>query len=184
MFLEFQKFYNTEEGAGQGSTEETVSKETTKQETQEPYKAFATEEDYQKELKSAQSKAKNEILQKLGVKSVDEGTQNLTKADQLEQDLKATVSRLQQLEEENVLVRAEISDDYKKEALTLARASVDENTSLEVALKQVVEKFPNLLKAPKKGVERVGLDGANTDPKTVSEQLTQQLSKKYPWLNK
>ena len=188
--LIFNRLYATDEGAGgapeQGktSTDGTETNKTDTPESQEskPYKSFATEEEYQKELKSAESKAKHGILQKLGINSVDEGTQNLTKAEQLEKDLQSTVQRLQQLEEENALVRVGIQDDYKDEAITLARAKVNDKTNFETALKQVGEKFPNLLGAQKKGVEKVGSEGSEQNPKTGSEQLTEKLAKKYPWL--
>ena len=188
--MEFLRFYATDEGAGgasregQDSTGGTDANQTATPGSQEtkPFKTFATEEEYQKELKSAESKAKNGILQKLGINSVDEGTKNLTKAEQLEQDLKVTVNRITELEEENALVKVGIQDKFKKEAITLARAEVNDKVNFETALKQVSEKFPNLLGVQKKGVEKVGSQGSENDPKTGSEQLTEKLAKKYPWL--
>ena len=186
--MEFLRFYATDEGAGGTPNEESTGKDVgkdsidkTDQETK-PFKTYATEEEYQKELKSLESKAKHGILQKLGINSVDEGTQNRTKAEQLEKDLKSTVQRLNELEEENALVRVGVQDEYREEAVTLARAKVNDKVNFETALKQVSEKFPNLLGVQKKGVEKVGSQGSEKDPKTGSEQLTEKLAKKYPWL--
>lgn len=176
--MEFLKFFNEDGGQGTGDD---VIKESTDTNQEKPYKVFTSEEEYQKELKSAQSKAKNEILQKLGVKSVDEGTKSLTKAEELEKDLQTTLSRLQKIEEESVLVKSGIAEDYYQEALTLAKSKVNDNTTLEAAMKEVVTKFPNLLGKVKQDPLKVGGD-KKPNKEDGETQLQDTLKNKYPWL--
>ena len=184
MLLNLQRFYDEDTTNGTGAKEvkpgeATVTEETKTPEQAKPYKVFTTEDEYQKELKSAQSKAKNEILKSLGVNSVDDGKTNLTKAEQLEKDLQAAVTKLNGLEEENALVKAQVSEDFREEALVLARAKTD--LPLDKALAEVVKKFPNLQgKAAQKGLEKAGSE--KTETPGNEDSLNKDLMAKYPWL--
>lgn len=163
----------------------TAPQETAPTQAKEPYKVFDSEEDFQRELKSAESKAKNDILKRLNLNSVDEGTQTLTKAEKLEQDLQMAFDKLQSLEEENALVRLGVQDEYKEEALTLARARKTTDKSLEQALKEVGEKFPNLFAQPKKGVEKLGSETSDQNPVDVSgDALSEFLQARHPHLRR
>lgn len=162
--------------------EATATQETSPQQAPAAYKVFATEEEFTKALQSEKSKAKHEILQKLGIDSVDSGKENLTKAEVLEQDLSKAITRLNQLEEENALVRIGIQEEFKDEALTLARAKVTEDRNLEAALREVTKKFPNLLNQPEKPKEKVGKVGAEKGVKqetTDAQRLLEDLNKRY-----
>jgi hypothetical protein len=166
--------------------EATAPKETTTPtQNKQPFKVFDSEEDFQRELKSAESRAKNDILKRLNLNSVDEGTQTITKAEQLEQDLSKAFAKLQSLEEENALVKLGVQDEYKEEALTLARARKTEDKSLEQALKEVGEKFPDLLSPTKKGVEKLGSETTDQSPADISnDALSKYLQERHPHLRR
>lgn len=197
MLLEliFNRFYN-EEPTGPTPKEPTETQETTEGENStekneetskesKPFKVYTTEEEYQKELKSAQSKAKNEILQKLGVNSVDKATSSLTEAEQMKKDLQLAMNKMGELEEKTAVAEANIAEDYRQDALTLAKSKVNDNTTLADALKQVVERYPNFSNQPKdtkKGVEKVGGDRSKENSPKGEDQLAKELSSKYSWL--
>lgn len=154
------------------------------QEQAQPFKAFATEEEFNNFLKSTSSKAKNEILKALETNSVDEGKEKLSQAEQLQKDLQTAVTRLTQLEEENVVVKLGVNDEFREEALTLARAKVSDQTSLSKALEEVTKKFPNLTKgtqAQGDKIEKIGGDKTDSKP-AVTDSVKENLKKKYPWL--
>lgn len=179
MLLEFMIFFDADDGAG---AVKEVEKAPATQETppKQAYKTFENEEEYNKALQSERSKAKHEILQKLGLESVEKGKENLTKAEELEQHLQKAISRLNQLEEENVLVKTGVQDEFKEEALTLARAKVSDEVSLEAALKQVTEKFPNLVSPQKKqGVEKVGAEKGKPNEVSDAERIIRDLNQRY-----
>ena len=162
----------------------TAPQESPKQ-AKQPYKVFDSEEDFQRELKSAESKAKNDILKRLNLNSVDEGTQTLTKAEKLEQDLQMAFEKLQSLEEENALVKLGVQEEYKEEALTLARARKTADKSLEQALKEVGEKFPDLFAQPvKKGVERLGSETSDQTVDVSGDALSEYLQTRHAHLRR
>jgi hypothetical protein len=147
---------------------------------QAPYKTFATEDEFNRILQSERSKAKGEILKQLNIENVENGKKELTKAEQLESDLKVTLTRLEQLEQENAIVKVGIADEFKEEALTLAKAKVNSTKNLEAALREVSSRLPNLLAAGGAKVEKVGADkGAATQPASDTQKIIETLNKKY-----
>lgn len=162
-------------------TEAPAVQETTPTQATEPFKAFTTEEEFNNFVKSTSSKAKNEILKALETNSVDEGKEKMSQAEVLEQDLQKAITRLNQLEEENALVRVGIQDEFKEEALVLARAKVNDSLNLENALKQVSEKFPNLLAQKLKGekLEKVGAEKGTPKPQDDAQSIIDTLNKRY-----
>lgn len=157
--------WNTDEGAG-GTT--TTTTETTT-ETDAPFKTFATEEEFNKVIKSETSKAKHAVLQEIGVKSIQEVKDALTQAETFK--LKATEleTKHRQTEEELAVVSMNIKPELREEALTLARAKKD--MPLNDALKAVVEKMPHFASVQRK-VQALGGDRQeqHTDS-TVSDKL-------------
>lgn len=141
------------------------------------FKTFATEDEFHNAVKSERSKAKHEILTELGVKNVDEAKAALAAKNELDA-VKLTVSELQ---EKLVLTQYNISEAFKTEALTLAKANVKDGVTLEDALKQVVAKFPNMTKpAAAKGVEKVGTD--TSLPPSSEGTTSKVITNKYPWI--
>jgi hypothetical protein len=140
-----------------------------------------TEDELNKLLQSERSKAKGEILKALDIKSVDDGKQNLTKSEQLELNLKTALTKLEQLEEENAIVKLGVAAEFKEEALTLAKAKVNSTTNLQVALQNVVAKFPGFLaNGSVKELPKVGADqGATPAPASDTQKIIETLNKKY-----
>jgi hypothetical protein len=160
-----------------------ASKETTQAQVDQPFKAFATEEEFNNFVKSTSSKAKHSILQEFETKSVDEGKQKMSQAEELQKDLQTAVTRLTQLEEENAVVKLGINDEFRDEALTLARAKVSDKKTLDAALQEVTQKFPNLLKGTVQGekIEKIGGEKTQVKPSDANS-IKDNLKKKYPWL--
>jgi len=141
-----------------------------------PFKAFATEEEFNefvgKQVQSASSKAKGEILSELGIKSVNDAKEKfsaLNELDSLRQSYTQTNEKYQELEskynsviEENtktkealVLTKYKVPETFQQDFLVLAKAGVKEKTedadgvSFEEAAKQVYERL-NLTKVNNK----------------------------------
>jgi len=158
-----------------------AAQETTPTQASATFKAFATEEEFNNFVKSTSSKAKNEILKALEANSVDEGRQKMSQAEQLEEQLQATVKRLNQLEEENALVKVGVLDEFRDEALTLARSKTNNEINLEEALRQVAGKFPNLLvQQPKtEKIQKIGAEKGVPKETDSAEELKQRAAAKF-----
>lgn len=147
--------------------------------TKQPFKVFQTEDDYNKEVKSAESRGKFSVLERLGVKSIDEAKTNLSKSATLETELNETKSKYQTLEQDYHLSKAGVKDEYKEEVITLAKAKVNDETTFDKALEAVVQKMPFVTGKAFQG--QVGGEGGRHEG-DGEKALVEQLSKKYPWI--
>ncbi len=141
------------------------------------FKKFATEDDFNNVVKSERSKAKNEVLTELGVSSLSDVKDKLTTASTLETDLTAIQAKYGELQENFELTKLGVKDEYRTEALTLAKSKITDDVKLADALKLVVDKMPVM--ASKITPQKIGGE------KTIEEsknQIMTDLSKKYPWL--
>lgn len=143
--------------------------------TEQPFKVFANEEEYNKAIKSEKSKAKNEVLKELGIKSIDEAKASLTKAQTLEQELNTTKQSLNSTQEQLALIEIGVKEEYRQEALTLAKTA---GGDLKEALKAVVTKLPIM----KGTATNVNIGGQKTDPKDTENSATPKLASKYSWI--
>lgn len=144
---------------------------------EQPFKTFATEEEYNKMIKSEQSKAKNELLKEMGVKSVQETKDALAKAalfDELN-------TKYQKLEENLVLTELGIKDEFRDEALILAKSKVTDEIGLKDALVDVIKKMPNLAKSP---VANIKIGTEKGDNKGIEEEnsVSKRITEKHPWI--
>lgn len=142
----------------------------------EPFKVFQTEEDYNKEIKSAESRGKFSILQKLEVKSIDEVKEKLNSTTTLQNELTETKNKYNQLTEDYSLHKANVAENYKEEVKTLAKSKMAEGVDFDTALKQVVEKMPFVTGKAFKGV--VGRESSTEGNEET--QVKEKLAKKYP----
>ena len=176
-------FFSTDEGgaggAGGDGGEGGTGGEGKKEEPKQPFKAFATEEEYNKAIKSERSKAKNEVLQELGTKSIDEAKSTLQKTATLETELNDTKSKYQTLEQDYHLSKVGVKDEYREEVVTLAKAKVNDETTFDKALEAVVEKMPFV--TGKSFQKQVGSQPGQKE-ETGEKTVTEQLAKKYPWI--
>ena len=146
-----------------------------------PFKAFATEEEFNNTIKSERSKAKGEVLNELGLKSIDEIKERITKSTTLETKLTETESKYAALQEDYEVTKIGIKEEYRSEALTLAKAKVNTEMDLGAALKAVAEKMPMMVDAVK-GVRKIGNDQSNKDGEAEAAALKASLQKKYPFI--
>lgn len=138
-----------------------------------PFKTFATEEEYNNELKSTASKAKNELLNKIGVKSVDEATTKIAKGKESDE----IATKYVELQEEVIVTRLGIREEYKSEALALAKLNVKDDVTLEEALTGVVKKLP-VMADPKRQVKL----GTEKTKEQQDDEVKNGIKKKYPWI--
>lgn len=144
-----------------------------------------TEEEYKRTLQSERSKAKNELLKELGITSVDDYKQKVSKYDEaisnretLEQELETSKSNNSKLEKELVLSRLNVNDESKNDFITLVESNKGDK-SFEETAKEILERYPNFKKQTIASI-KVGTEKAEVknDTKKISDALTAQ----YPWL--
>lgn len=142
-----------------------------------------SEEEYKKALQSASSKAKYSLLQELGINSVDDFKQKSAKYDegikeleQLKQKQAEYELQVDSLKKDLAVEQLGVSDEYKEDLITLAKAKVSDKVDFKSAAEEILNKNPNWKKgqsAPKLGTEK-----SEVKPTTVDDVL----SKKYPWI--
>lgn len=143
-----------------------------------------SKEDYDKAIQSAKSKAKYDILKELGINSVKEFQElkstyenTINEKKTLEKSLADMNKKNTTLEEDLLLTKLGVSEEYKKDVLTLAKSKVDESHNLETVSKELLDKYPqwrNTKETIKMGTEKT--DRPN-EPEVNSALLA-----KYPWL--
>jgi hypothetical protein len=160
----------------------------------QPFKVFSNEDEYKKEIQSVSSKAKYELLKELGAKNLDdvrikfselEATKaELTEYAKIKQEFEALTAEKQKISEDLVLTKMNVTESLKNEALTLAKAKLQEHEgSLEKAMEDVIKKFPSMVNnngatpAPSKiGTPKTSGAVNMTDPER------DRLMKRYPHL--
>lgn len=147
-----------------------------------------SKEEYDVALKSAENRAKTEILKELGVKSIKEFKQStaeindrVSKFESLETEYNEYKSKLEEAEgkishltEQRALDKFGVKDDYRDDLLTLAKAMNSEN--IEAALESLVqEKYSytvNQSSPVKMGTEK--------HKEARQSELSSETLKKYP----
>ena len=157
----------------------TVKDESSTQEIETYSKA-----DYDKAVKSAASKAKYDILKELGINSVKEfqDLKNtyetaINEKSNLEKSISDLNNKNTSLEEDLLLTKMGVSEEYKKDILTLAKSKVDEGHNLETVSKELLEKYPqwrNVKETIKMGTEKSDFEN--------KPEVSSELLKKYSWL--
>jgi len=143
-------------------------------------------EDYDKAIKSASSKAKYDILKELGINSVKEFQElkntyetAINEKVSLEENINTLNKDKVKLQEDLLLSRLGVSDEYSNDLLTLAKSKVDENHTLEQVSKELLEKYPQW----RNSKETIKMGTEKTDNKAKKPEIDQTLLKKYPWLD-
>ena len=142
-----------------------------------------SKEDYDKAIQSAKSKAKYDILKELGINSVKEFQElkstyenTINEKKTLEKSLADMNKKNTTLEEDLLLTKLGVSEEYKKDVLTLAKSKVDESHNLETVSKELLEKYPqwkNVKETIKMGTEK---------SEDVTPEVSSTLTARYPWL--
>lgn len=145
-----------------------------------------TEVELNKKLQSASSKGKNELLKELGITSTKDfhDLKNtyetaINNKTTLEDSINKLTQEKNKLTEDLMLTKLGVADEFREDLLTLAKAKVDENHSLEDISKSLLEKFPQFRTT--RETVKIG-----TEKATLKEELPvdDELSSKYPWLKK
>lgn len=139
--------------------------------------------DYDKAVKSAASKAKYDILKELGINSVKEFQElkstyesAINEKSSLEKTLNDLNKKNTTLEEDLLLTKLGVSEEYKKDILTLAKSKVDEGHNLETVSKELLEKYPqwkNVKETIRMGTEK---------SEDVTPEVSSTLTARFPWL--
>lgn len=146
-----------------------------------------SKEDYDKAIKSASSKAKYDILKELGINSVKEFQElkntyekAITDKASLEENISTLNKDKLKLQEDLMLSKLGVSEEYSKDLLTLAKSKVDENHSLEEVSKELLERYPQWRNS--KEIIKMGTE--KSDNRATEPEVDSGLLKKYPWLAK
>ena len=142
-----------------------------------------SKEDYDKAVQSAKSKAKYDILKELGINSVKEFQElkstyenAINEKKTLEKSLTDMNKKNTTLEEDLLLTKLGVSEEYKKDVLTLAKSKVDESHNLETVSKDLLEKYPqwkNVKETVRMGTEK---------SEDVTPEVSSTLTARFPWL--
>lgn len=140
-------------------------------------------DEHKKALQSASSKAKYDILKELGINSVKEfqelkNTYEMTinERKSLEEKLAEMSNKNTTLEEDLILTKLGVSEEYKKDVLTLAKTKIDDGHNLETVSKQLLEKYPqwkNVRETIRMGTEK---------SEDVTPEVSSTLTARFPWL--
>ena len=140
--------------------------------------------DYDKAVKSAASKAKYDILKELGINSVKEFQElkstyesAINEKSSLEKTLTDLNKKNTTLEEDLLLTKLGVSEEYKKDILTLAKSKVDEGHNLETVSKELLDKYPQW-----RGAKETIKMGTEKTDRPNEPETPNALAAKYPWL--
>lgn len=165
--------------------EPTATLENKEAETKSEY--IAPDEDtYKRVLQSERSKAKYEMLQELGVKSIDEFKKTklsyenaIKESDNVRLELEEIKSKYAKLEENIKLEKLGVLDEYKDDFITIVKSKVTEERDFDTVAKEVLEKNTHWLK----GTNDVRLTSEKSESKKDKPQVSDYLKSKYPWLH-
>lgn len=149
-----------------------------------PFKAFESEEEFNKFTQSISSKAKGELLKEIGGSNVNEIKDYLTKGKQydevsskisgIEEKYKAVLDENSVLKTDLIITKYNVSEEFKDEFITLAKAKVSDDVGLEQAAQSVYEKLgKSFFKGEVKPIIKIGGDPKppSEDPEKVMEKL-------------
>lgn len=155
-----------------------------------PYKVFETEEDFRKELQSVSSRAKYELLEKTGEKSIEgikakfqeleEVKGKVAGLSEIQSKLEAIQAEKDKLNEDLLMTKMGVKDELKQDFLTLAKSKVGKDVDLANAMTQTIQKYsyfkgegtPNVKIGTEKKASKVDL----------GDDEKQRLMNKYPHL--
>jgi hypothetical protein len=147
-----------------------------------PYKAFATEEEFDKYTQSLSSTAKGSILKDIGVANVQEAKDKLVKITELEgiqtkyTELEAkhtvVVAENELTKETLILSKYDVPETFKDHFKTLVKAGVTVDKNIEDSAKEVFESL-NLTKVNNKIV----IGGSSSKVEVTSKEMQDKLRK-------
>lgn len=175
---------------------EVVSTETqTEVETSTEWKAPTSPEELDTMIKAAVNKSNTEMLKALGVKSIKEFKEQKTEFETKYNELGNIVNErdeyqtkyqdlnneIKTLKEETILNKLNIQEDYKNDLKQLALAQVTEEKNFEQVLTEMVT---GRYKYATRGTSQVRMGTERNQTQQENSNVSPELAKKYPWLNK
>lgn len=142
------------------------------------FKTFATEDEFNKFQQSVSSKAKGEILKEIGVSSVSDVKDRFTKLPEYEKkasEYDKLFPEFEKIRQERdasidalIVTKFGVNDEFKNEFLTLAKAGVKENITLEQSAEAVFKKLTStsIISNPK-----IKIGGDTKPPQFEATQL-------------
>ena len=155
------------------------------------FKLPATKEEYEISIKAAVNKEKTNFLKELGVKSVKEYKESISKAEealskheelikQNEQIIKEKESishEYENLKQTSALDRLGVKEEYREDLVKLAKDKVTADNSFEAVVKNLVEtKYQHTVQKP-----QVKIGTEKTDQQS-GQSTSSELHKKYSWI--
>lgn len=148
--------------------------------TEETPKTY-TQEEYDKAIKSAAGKAKNEILKELGVSSVKDFNilkRNYEDAIKNAEDLS---TQNENLSNRLVLKDLNIRDDVEDDFISLAKKRITDDKTFNEAAREVAELYPNMIKEFTAS-KNVKIGNEKKDGSKKESTYSEEMLKRYPWL--
>lgn len=177
-----------EQGA-EPSTQEPATDQSAKvdpAQASQPFKVFQTEDEYNKAIQSASSKAKFDWLKENNLSTVEEYKSKTAAAEAAIAEKESLTKKaldlsgeLEKEKETNILLRNNVSDSYKEDLMTLAKAKVSDKVDLESAVKEILDKNPAW-----KNASPAKFGSPATSAPAPKDSLLDIAASKYPWLAK
>lgn len=118
-----------------------------------PFRVFDSEEEFNKTIQSASSKAKGEILKELGIESVNafkeqlekvqEGTARIADYESMQTRIRDLETEKRVLEDKILVSKYNLKDDAKEMFINLVRSSIKDGQSVEDVADKIYQTFQN-----------------------------------------
>ena len=140
-----------------------------------------SQEEYDKAIRSASSKAKNDILHELGISSVKDFSI-------LKETYEKSINENEALKKSNddlnhrlVLKGLKVKDDASTDFITLATARMSDKKDFSAASKEVAELYPNMLESYIEPTS-AKLGNPKSENPSTEPKYSKDILKRYPYL--
>jgi len=155
------------------------------------FKLPTTKEEYEISVKAAVNKEKTNFLKALGVKSVKEYKESISKAaealskheelikqnEQIIKEKESISHEYEKLKQTSVLDRLGVKEEYREDLVKLAKDKVTADNSFETVAKNLVEtKYQHMVQKP-----QVKIGTEKTEQESV-QSTSSKLHTKYKWI--
>lgn len=140
-----------------------------------------TEEEYSKGMKSASSKAKNDILKDLGITSVKDFSILKTTYEAAIKENDSLKKEKVDLSERLVLRGLNVKSNVESDFISLAKNRISDSKDFDTAAKEVAGLYPNMLNGLDLPSMKVGTE--KKENTTNSVVYSEELLKRYPQLH-
>ena len=139
-----------------------------------------TSEELKKEVQSASSKAKNDILKALGISSVKEFQDLKSNYENTIKDTETLKSENEKLNNMLVLNKLNVREDVSDDFIDLTKKRMTGDKSFSDAAAEVIELYPNMTKNNNIKDFKIGTE--KNENKTTEQKYSSEMIKRYPWL--